>query len=146
MKRLISGQRQIYIYRSVKLLNFGTVQPLQCRVCKGVLIAFLLEHWQRHCKLLVKPSIIEVYIVANANGTGQVRVYIFFCKIMKKHVIRKSHKQFFSWRDSIITDISLFSNANTIIVSIISNKWQSLSAVLLESQAKQGFSVVVSWF
>ena len=30
---------------------------------------------------VVKPLIIEVYIVANANGTGQVRVYIFVVKL-----------------------------------------------------------------
>ena len=31
-------------------------------------------------------------------------------------VIHKSHKQFFSWGDSIITEVALFSNTNTILV------------------------------
>ena len=54
-------------------------------------------------------------------------------------VIRKSHKQFFSWWDLIMTDFALFSNCSTILVLLEINDNGCL-------QRKEGFSVVVSWF
>ena len=66
-------------------------------------------------------ALVQFYIVANSNGTGQVRVHIYGnCRyhttLASAFVIRKKHKQFFSWLDSIMTDIALFSNASTILV------------------------------
>ena len=74
MKQLISGQRSIYIYRSVKLLNLYNTW-----VCKGVLIAFFTRTLSNSAKSLQ----VEVYIVANANGTGQLE-YIFLLSDYEK--------------------------------------------------------------
>ena len=67
----------------MKLLNLGTVYPLQYIGLQRCVNSFFTRTLSNSAKTLqvVKPLIIEVYIVANANDTGQVRVYIFVVRL-----------------------------------------------------------------
>ena len=80
-----------------------------------------MSHYLQHEKTTkISPFIYKLCNNLGISDIGTVGIILLWQR--SAFVIRKSHKQFFSWRDPIITDVALFSNANTIVCSISSNK------------------------